>query len=119
MAIRRKANETLSDAALPARHQRVHLPHKKQNGFGSFSCWHGCRIDVEAQSGGATLEGGDVPLALLFFVALLSLVNEVFAAGQHEVHHACELVCRGSVGAGLVHSAAQATIKCTECGVAA
>jgi hypothetical protein len=63
-----------------------------------FSCWRGRRIDVEAQGGGATLEGGDAPLALLFFVALLSLVDEVFTAGQHEIHHACELVRRGGVG---------------------
>jgi hypothetical protein len=92
---------------------------KKQNGFKSFSCGHGRRIGVESQSGGATLEGGDAPLALLFFVALLPLVNEVFATGAHEIHHACEFVRRDSVGAGLVHPAAQAKIKCTECGVAA
>ena len=91
---------------------------KKQNEFRLFSCWRGRRIDVEAQGGGATLEGGDAPLALLFFVALLSLVDEVFTAGQHEIHHACELVRRGGVGAGLVHAAAQAAIECAERGVA-
>lgn len=92
-------------------------PPKKQNEFRWFSCWRGRRIDVEAQGGGATLEGGDAPLALLF-LALLSLVDEVFTAGQHEIHHACELVRRGGVGAGLVHAAAQAAIECAERGVA-
>ena len=83
------------------------------------SAWlAGCTGNAEAQGGGATLEGGDGPLALLFFVALLSLVDEVFTAGQHEIHHACELVRRGGVGAGLVHAAAQAAIECAERGVA-
>jgi hypothetical protein len=68
-------------------------------------------IDLEAQRGGAALECGDISLALLFFVALLSLIDEGFAAGQHEIHHARQLVGRGGVGPRLVHAAAQPSVK--------
>jgi hypothetical protein len=37
-------------------------------------------------------------VTLLLFIALLSLVDEVLAASQHEVHHARELVRDGGVG---------------------
>jgi hypothetical protein len=79
---------------------------KKQNWRRPFSCGGFHWIYAVAQGGGAALEGGDAALALLFFVALLALVDEGFAAGQHEVHHPRELVGRGGVGSRLVHARA-------------
>ena len=94
------------------------IPHKKQNYIRLFSCWHGGgRMDTETQRGCTALEGGNTTLSLLFLVALLSLVDEVLAASQHEVHHARKLVRGGGIGAGLVHAAAQAAVKGAERGV--
>ena len=49
-------------------------------------------------------EGGGAALVLLFLVALLSLVDEIFAASQHEVHPPCELVCYGGVSPAVLNS---------------
>ncbi len=74
---------------------------------------------MEAQRGRAALEGGDVALSLLIFVSLLTLIDELFAAGEHEVHHPRQFVRGGGVGARLVHAAAQAAVERAQRGVAA
>ena len=58
------------------------------------------RIDDKAQGGGTALEGSHTSLMLLLFVALLTLIYEVFTARHHEIHHACQLVCHCRVGTG-------------------
>ncbi len=65
-------------------------------------------------AGGAAFQCGDAALVLLFFVVLLTLVDEVFAAGEHEVHHSSELVGRSCIAARLINSAAKAAIEGTE-----
>ena len=51
------------------------------------------------QVSGTALEGSDVALAVL-----LTRVNEGFAAREHEIDHARQLVCHGRVDARLVHA---------------
>ena len=87
--------------------------------FRSFSCRCGGRFDIESEGGGATLESGNAALMLLLLVALLTLVDEIFAASQHEVHHPGKLVRNGGVRPRLVHSAGHPTVERAECGVAA
>lgn len=43
--------------------------------------------------------------------ALLSLIHKALATRPHEVHHACELVGYGRVGARLVYAGAQPPIE--------
>ena len=47
---------------------------------------------MEAKRGSTALQGSDAPLTPLFFVELLPLVDKGLAAGEHEVHHARQLV---------------------------
>ena len=87
-------------------------------GSGRFAYEYHGRADLEAECCGSALEGGDATLALLLFVVLLPLVDEGFAACEHEVNHSRELVGDGRIGAWLVHATAQTTIERAERGVA-
>ena len=60
-------------------------------GSGRFSCESQGRAELEAECGGTEL-------ALLLFIVLLALVDEGFAACEHLIHHAGELVRDRSVG---------------------
>ncbi len=68
--------------------------------------------------GGAVFQYGDAALALLFAV-LLTHVDQVVAAREHEVHTSSEPVGRRGIGARFVHSAAQAAKDGTESRTAA
>lgn len=92
---------------------------EKQLKIRGFSGRLAGRGDLEAQRGRATPERGDAAFALLLLVALLPLVDEGFAAREHEVHHARELVGDRGIGARLVHARAQPAVERTERRVAA
>ncbi len=66
---------------------------------------------MESQGCGTTLESGDVTFALLRFVTLLALIDEGFTAGEHEIHHARQLVCSGGIRPRFVHATAQPSIE--------
>ena len=66
----------------------------------------------------AAPEGSNATQPLLFFVSVLTLIDEGLSAGEHEVHHSREFVRRGGVRAGFVHAAAQAAVERSERGVA-
>lgn len=59
--------------------------------------------DLEAHGSGATLERGNAALTLLHFIVFAPFVDLLFAACQHEVHHARELVRHGGIRARRVH----------------
>src|SRR5260370_3968827 len=92
---------------------------KKASGRDRFSGSRQVWLELESEGGSTAPEGCDAALALLFLIALLPLIDEGFAAREHEVHHPGELVSDGGVGTGLVHAGAEAAVERAEGRVAA
>jgi hypothetical protein len=86
-------------------------PHEKQLAILPVSGYLTGWGDFETKCTGATAKCCDIALPLLLFITLLPLVDESFAAREHEVHHAGELVGHCGIGARLVHARAQAPVE--------
>ena len=55
------------------------------------------------------------PLAVAFFIFILTSLDKGLTPGQHEIHQPCQLVCAGRDGLGFIHARTQPTVMRTQC----